>query len=146
MKLMRLQAGMIAFSLIASPASAQLSNNLASSAAVESRVQAGIVIPLGQGGSSAERAPRLEAWSEHRPLRDLPVPILRPSMDPAVLRQSRIGFSLGDQTRLLVNGRDVGQENGRMGISTLGWVGIGVGLAVLVGGAIASNGFNISPD
>jgi hypothetical protein len=97
----------------------------------DSRVNVGIVVPLGNAGSTAERAPRLEAWSDHRPQQSLPQANLRPDLDPSDARTTRIGVNFTGETRLMINGREAPNQSDRKGISTLGWVAIGVTVVVV---------------
>jgi hypothetical protein len=108
----------------------------------DSRVNVGIVVPLGNAGSTAERAPRLEAWSDYRPQRSLPQASLRPDLDPSGARPMRIGVNFTGDTRLMINGREAPNQTDRKGVSALGWVAIGVGVAVIVFGVVVIDAFN----
>lgn len=113
------------------PAAAQSFDNTGHSGPGAVRVQAGIVIPLGGGGTEAERAPRLEAWSDRTAQRPLPQANLRGDFDPPGSQPVRIGVNFTGETRVMLNGREMpGQEN-RKGISALGVTGIVVGVLVL---------------
>lgn len=111
---------------LAAPAAAQSFNDTAQTGPAEVRVQAGIVIPLGGGGTDAERAPRLEAWSDHRAQRPVPQASLRPDFEQGAVRPVRIGINFTGETRMLVNGREMPGQDNRKGVSTVGWVAIGV--------------------
>jgi hypothetical protein len=120
-------------------ASAQSFNNTALPGPNEARVQAGIVIPLGSGGTDAERAPRIEAWSDHRSQR--PQASLRPDLDQPTTQPMRIGINFTGDTRLMVNGREALNQTGSKGISTLGWAGITVGVVAVAFGAALLGAF-----
>ena len=139
MKRFQLALGIAALAGMASPVVAQPAESTMFTAPGEVRVQAGVVIPLGAGGSEAERAPRLEAWSDHRQQRDLPLASLGPSYDPAALRPIRIGVNFSGSPRLMLNGREMPGQDNRKGISTLAVVGIGVVALVVIGVVAASN-------
>lgn len=120
---------------------AQSSNTLSDARTRDSRAQAGIVIPFGKSGTRAERAPRLEIWSEqaHRHnLANLPV---RADRDSTQDLPVRIGIPLNSQPRMLRNGREIPGQSDRHGVSALGWVGIGIGVAALVVGAAVLGAF-----
>ena len=101
----------------------------------DNRVQAGIVIPFGSAGSKAERAPRLEAWSDHGQPRDRSELRLRLYDAMAVRQPVRIGVSLDSEQRVMLNGREVPKQDNRQNVSTLGWVGIGLVVVLVLGAA-----------
>ncbi len=100
----------------------------------DNRVNVGIVVPLGNAGSAAEQAPRLEAWSEAGWQRDRAQVRLRTDLDQGQVQSPRLGIALARQPRLMLNGRELPAQDDRKGVSTLGWVGIGVAVVVVVGG------------
>lgn len=102
------------------------------------RVQVGVVIPFGGAGSKSERAPRVETWSEPVRIDRAGAPLL--SGDD-VARPVRLGISLERQPQLMINGRAMPKSADGNRISTLGWVGIGVGVVVIVLGVAAYKGF-----
>ena len=132
----------LALSGLAAPAAAQSFDNTSRAGRSEVRIQAGVVIPLGGGGTAAERAPRVEAWSDHRAPRTLPQARLRFDQDPLAARPVRIGVNFSGASRLMLNGREMRGQDDRHGISTLGWVGIGVGVAVIAFGVYTLDAFN----
>jgi hypothetical protein len=96
------------------------------------RAQLGIVIPF--GGKREEAKPRLELsltndrflnngagfrWGE-----------------PLERRKMNIGFTLDERPVLMLNGKAPPKADTRKGISTWGWVAIGTGAALVVGGAL----------
>lgn len=120
-------------------ASAQSFNGAALPGTSEAKVQAGIVIPLGRGGTDAERAPRLEAWSDHRSQR--PQASLRPDLAQPTIQPMRIGINFTGEARLMVNGREAPDQTGSKGVSTLGWAGITVGVVAVAFGAAMLGAF-----
>jgi hypothetical protein len=95
----------------------------------DNRMQVGIVIPFGNAGSEAERAPRFEAWSE--PGRYPDSAMLQIDRDAVMIQSTRIGITLDRQARLMINGREAPQRDGEHGISGIGVAGIVVGVVVL---------------
>lgn len=55
--------------------------------------------------------------------------------------ETRIGVSLAPDHKLMLNGRPITNDR-RHGVSTLGWVAIGVGVAALAGAAWVVNAMN----
>lgn len=133
---------LLSLSLLAAPASAQSFDNTVQASPAGARIQVGIVVPMGGGGTDAERAPRLEAWSDHRSQRSLPQASLGLDFDPPKAQPMRIGVNFTGDARLMLNGRELPEQERRKGISTLGWVGIGVGVAVIVFSVGALDAFN----
>jgi hypothetical protein len=124
-------AAAIALIVTGTSAVAQSTNTMSDTRMRESSARVGIVIPLGSGGSKAERAPRLEAWSDHRSQRDEFQLRLRDDRD--VAQPLRLGVTIGEQPRMIANGREVPGQQDRKNVSALGWVGIGVGVVVILG-------------
>jgi hypothetical protein len=119
---------------VASPAFAQSASPLTREGLPDARVQVGVVVPLGSAGSKAERAPRLEAWSEHGPTRAATQAPLR--FDPAIpAKQMRLGVTLTKAPQMMLNGREVPRGKDGKPIGTWGWVAIGT-VAVLVAGGV----------
>jgi hypothetical protein len=133
---------LITVTLCAAPAQARPLDNLAQSAPAVSRVQVGVTIPFGGGGSEAERAPRLELWGERGQPGEFREARLRTEPDAAYPQQQRLGISFNRQPRLMINGREMPRQDNRHGISALGWVGIGLGVAVIAFGVFALDAFN----
>ena len=134
--------GAVIAAALATPAAAQNFDNGVQPRPPEARIQVGVVIPFGGGGTDAERAPRLEAWSDRPAQRQLPAATLGNDFDRPTVRPVRIGFNFSGPTRLMLNGREIPGQDNRKGISALGWVGIGVGVAVVVFGVVALDAFN----
>lgn len=134
---------------LASAGSAQAQSNLASSqnATHVQRANVGIIIPFGRSGSPSETAPRIEAWTD-RARQDAGSRIrIADSGNRPAIKPLRFGLSLENQPRALVNGRVVMQPGNRHGVSTVGWVGIGVGVVVIIGALAVSGAFGqIVPD
>lgn len=96
------------------------------------RVGVGITVPLG-GGEGQRQAPRAElsVARDH-----ISANGARLSLRANAPQPLRIGLSLEPQSRVMLNGRAVqGPVDDRRSASTLGKVGIGVGVALLVAGA-----------
>ena len=127
----RTAAWLAATAMLASPVAAQQADyRQAGPTQSEGRIMLGLTLPL--GGKKAERTPQLElrmtrdrVWADGQRL-------LGFNQTPFV---SRLSLTLDGQDRLLVNGRTV-QHDDRNGVSTLGAVAIGLGVAVLIGGAL----------
>lgn len=139
MKQFQLVLGIVALGASGTPASAQTFNDTAAPAPGEVRIQAGIVIPLGSGGSAAERAPRVETWSDHRQQRTLPQASLGHAYDQPRMRPVRVGINFSGDPRLMLNGREMPGQSDKKGISTLGVVGIGVVVVVVIAVVAVSN-------
>jgi hypothetical protein len=134
-------ASAMALIAMGTAATAQSTNTLSDSRMRGSRVQAGIVIPLGSTGSSAERAPRLEMWSERESLRDRAEVRLRTDGDGVYGPPNRLGVTLASNPRMMVNGQQVPGQADRRNISALGVVGIVAGVAVILVGAAVLGAF-----
>jgi hypothetical protein len=95
----------------------------------EGSVGVGLTIPFGTARQKAP--PRVEL----RLARDVVnMDGSRQSNGGVPLMETRIGFSLERERRLLVNGRPIEKER-RNNISTVGWIAIGVGV-VVIGGVV----------
>jgi hypothetical protein len=136
---LRNYAAALALLATATGAAAQSTNTMSDTRMRDSSARVGIVVPFGSGGSKAERAPRLEAWSDHRSQRDEFQIRLRDNRD--VAQPLRLGVTIGEQPRMIANGREVPGQTDRKGVSALGWVGITVGVAALVVGAAMLGAF-----
>jgi hypothetical protein len=100
---------------------------------VDGVVGIGLTVPL--GGERKKAPPRVEL----RLTRDVVnVDGTRLSNRGIPLNETRIGVSLERDNRLLVNGRPVDKSR-RQGVSTLGWIVIGVGAAAIVGGVLVAD-------
>jgi hypothetical protein len=108
----------------------------------DNRIQAGIVIPFGNSGTAAERAPRVETWSEAGRQRGMPELRLQNDQGQTYGPPVRVGLALASEPRLMLNGREVPNQTDRRGVSTLGWIGIGLGVAVIGFGAFLINHVN----
>ena len=131
----------LALLAIGTSASAQSALSGSASGSHENRLRVGIVVPFGNAGRASEHAPRLEAWSEQRSERDTSQLRLRSDQDRANTRQVRFGMTLGQQPRLMINGREAAPLDSRHGVSALGTVGIVLGVAVAVVGLAAVGAF-----
>lgn len=117
--------------MVTSPVAAQQSDFRASGPAHgEGRVTVGLVLPF--GGRKAQRAPQVELRLARDVIR---WDGQRESTMGGPIRESRIGLTLDGTERLMINGREQRVED-RQGVSTLGGVAIGVGVAVVVGGLL----------
>jgi hypothetical protein len=131
-------ASVLALAATGTSATAQSSNTLAQERMRDSRFQAGILIPFGSAGSTAERAPRLEAWSEPGTARTLR---LRTDAASEFVQPVRLGITLNQHPRMIRNGQEVPGQTDRHHVSALGWVGITVGVAAVVVGAALLGAF-----
>jgi hypothetical protein len=141
MSKLRLTIALLTSFTICTTASARPSDNLARSGIGESGAHIGIVIPFGSNGSSAERAPRLEAWSgpgQHSSNVDVP---LLADRDQAYGQPTRFGVTITGQPRMMHNGREVPGQVDRHNVSALGWIGITAGVAAIVVGAAVLGAF-----
>ncbi|WP_309622280.1 hypothetical protein [Novosphingobium sp.] len=144
MKPIQLVLGIAALAGFCAPAAAQSFDNTVAPAPGEVRIQAGIVIPLGTGGTAAERAPRIETWSDPRQQRALPQASLGQAYDQPRMRPVRIGVNFSGDPRLMLNGREMPGQSDKKGISTLGVVGIGVVVVVVIA-VVAVSSTNLYP-
>ncbi|MFM5930114.1 MAG: hypothetical protein ACKOPQ_04310 [Novosphingobium sp.] len=124
----RRTAALLALLATANPLAAQSTVAPGPSPHSDSRVQVGIVLPLGQSGTRAENAPRLEAWSERTRRAGGTGTSLEPVRSAS---HHRLGMSLTGQPRLLVDGREIPQQSGQNNVSALGWAGIAVGVVAV---------------
>lgn len=104
----------------------------------ERRVSAGIVIPFGLRGTA--RTPQLElrGTTIRRNNSDL-APFGRDGWLPRRERTARVGFTLEQAPKFTIDGREMDASDDRHGISTLGYVAIGVGAAAIVGGLLLAD-------
>ncbi len=116
----------------ASAASAQSHNPALNPAEGETRIMAAITLPLGHSRDNASTAPRVELISRSR-TPDGILPIVARDEERR-WQERRIGFTLDGSDQLMINGRAMQWEDSehRDGISTLGVVGIGVGVLLAV--------------
>jgi len=92
----------------------------------DTRIVAAITVPLGQSRDRARTAPRVELIARSRaPNAILPV-VARD--EERRWNERRIGFTLDGSEQLMINGRPMMMEQDGDGISTLGAIGIGVGV------------------
>ena len=110
----------------------------------ERRVTAGIAIAFGPRGTA--ETPQLELRSTVRhDGSDLAV-FGRDGWLPRRERTARVGFTLEQSPRFTIDGREMDARDDRHGISTLGYVAIGVGAAVIVGGLLFADAVNDASD
>ena len=128
------------------PALAQMLDSGGRPAGFERRVSAGVTIPLG-ASRSASGTPRLElraTGERFDPALD--------RRDRAVARldtprrESRIGLTLESRPQLIVDGRALPPDQDKLGLSTLGWVAIGVVTVAVVGGLLFIDALNDASD
>lgn len=100
---------------------------------VDGVVGLGLTIPL--GGTRQKAPPRVEL----RLTRDMvSIDGTRLSSRGIPLNETRIGVSLERDNRLLINGRPI-EKAQRQGVSTLGWIAIGLGAVAVVGGVLLAD-------
>ena len=117
-------------------------------ALIERRVSLGLTIPI--GGNRAASPPQLElrASTVGQPShRDL---ALRGQRVASALyrsdRDSRVGLTLERSPRLTLAGQALPASERKLGLSTIGWVAIGVGAAAIVGGLLFIDAVNDASD
>ncbi len=111
------------------------------------RVSLGVALPLG-GGTATSGKPQLElrAVADHRTPQTADhrngagwLPLAQP-------REARIGLTLTERPRLTVAGRELPEAERKHGISTVGWVAIGVGASLVIGGLLFVDALNDASD
>lgn len=112
----------------ASGGSAQSINPSLNPGQGETRVVAAITIPLGHSRDRANTAPRVELISRSQ-TPDGVLPVVARDQQRR-WQERRIGFTLDGTDQVMINGRAMQWDDteNRDGISTLGAVGIGLGL------------------
>ena len=100
--------------------------------AANNKVSLGLVIPIGRGGKSHERKPRLELGFDHRANRQS-VEVVGTELKSVNTQNARIGLSLSKDPHLMFNGREVPKAEGRYNLSTVAWIGIGLVAAAGIG-------------
>ena len=121
----------LALLAIGTSAAAQTQIGASPSGPRDARVQIGVIVPFGSAGSTAERAPRVEVWSDQREPAQRTTTPLRLDRDEPTVRRVRLGVTLQQHPQLTLNGREMPQQDSRHGVSALGWAGIGLGVVVL---------------
>lgn len=116
--------------ILPAPLSAQSFQSARELSAPDSIVSIGLSVPLGSGGSRAERQPRLDFAIEHR-RRDADDLEVRELGGLETRRPFRLGVTLSDKPQLMLNGRAKPQDSARYNLSTAAWIGIGVGTAAV---------------
>ena len=107
----------------------------------ERRVSAGIAIPFGARGTAETPQLELRSTAIRHDGSDWAV-FGRDGWLPRRDRTARIGFTLERSPRFTIGGREMEANDERHGISTLGYVAIGVGAAVIVGGLLFADALN----
>lgn len=106
----------------------------------EGSVGVGVTIPF--GGNRKKDPARVEL----RIARDMVnMDGSRQSATSLRTMETRIGFSLEHDRRLLVNGRPVDTKR-RNNVSTVGWIAIGAGVALVIGGVLFADAVNDASD
>ncbi|WP_108789958.1 hypothetical protein [Erythrobacter sp. Alg231-14] len=123
----------------ASGASAQSLNPSLNPGESETRILAAITVPLGHARDRASTAPRVELISRSRAT-DGVLPVVARD-EQRRWQERRIGFTLDGSDQLMINGRAMQWDDGenRDGISTLGAVGIGLGLLTALSIAVITD-------
>lgn len=124
--------GFMAAVAISANAQAMDYNANTANPAADSKVSLGLVIPIGRGGKSHERKPRLELGFDHRTSRQS-VEVVGTELKSVNTQNARIGLSLSKDPHLMFNGREVPKVDGRYNVSTAVWIGIGLVAAAGVG-------------
>lgn len=130
---MRIISGILIGAVMTTSASAEPLAIQDSFSRTEGVVGLGLTIPIGGGRDKAP--PRVEL----RLTRDV-VNFDGTRQSAALQYQmgTRIGFSLAPGHRLLLNGEPV-EDLRKNGMSTLGWVAVGVGATLIIGGVLVAD-------
>lgn len=101
---------------------------------VDRRAGVSVTLPLG-GPAGSVRNPQLElrAVADHRGSPAVDTRDGRGWLPKSQPREARIGLTLAEKPRLTIGGREVPQAESKIGVSTLGWVAIGLGATLVVG-------------
>ncbi|MBJ7438762.1 MAG: hypothetical protein JHD35_07030 [Sphingopyxis sp.] len=131
---MRILGGLLISAALTTSAVAEPMTYQSGMSRVDGVVGLGLTIPI--GGAKKEAPPRVEL----RLTRDMVnFDGTRQSSSSSIRpHETRIGFSLERDKKLLINGRSLDKSQ-RQGVSTLGWIAIGVGAAVIVGGVLLAD-------
>lgn len=107
------------------------------------RVTLGVTLPLG-GSTAIAGRPQLElrAVADHQAPQAADLRDGTGWLPRAQPREARIGLTLTERPRLTVAGRELPEAEQRHGISTLGWVAIGVGATLVVGSLLLVDAIN----
>lgn len=132
----------------ASGASAQSINPALDPSQGDTRVLAAVTLPLGHASDRTATAPRFEIISRSRTSDGVLAVVARD--EERRWQERRIGFTLDGSDQLMINGRAVrfayeGSESGD-GISTLGAIGIGVGILLIGTIFVISDGVDALQD
>ncbi len=128
---------------LSGPALAQSADPLR--AGTERRLSAGIAIPFGPRGTAETPQLELRSTTVRHDGSDLAA-FGRDGWLPRRVRTARVGFTLEQSPRFTIGGREMDARDDRHGISTLGYVAIGVGAAVIVGGLLFVDAVNDASD
>ena len=115
----------------------------------ERRISVGLAIPLG-GPAAARTSPRLELRGSavdqgNERSHGMPGDTVQ-RLFPNASRDARIGFTLEARPRLTVAGRELPESENKLGVSTFGWVAIGVAAAAIIGGLLFVDAVRDSSD
>lgn len=111
----------------------------------ERRVSAGISIPFGPRGIAETPQLELRSTTVRHDGSDLAA-FGRDGWLPRRQHTARVGFTLEQSPSFTVDGREMDARADRHGISTLGYVAIGVGAAVIVGGLLFADAVGDASD
>jgi hypothetical protein len=129
-----LASGSVALGLMGAPVMAQGVNVQPSGLhRAEGVVAIGLTVPF--GGGQRSDPPRVELRMS-RDLMQADGSRLSDRRGEAIGTRIGIALDRDGEHRLWLNGRLVAQDDQRQGVSTLGWVAIGVGVAVVGGGLL----------
>lgn len=123
------------------PAQAQVATDQWS----EAQAQIAFTVPLGRSPRTAETEPRIELLLRQRPASGEFAALRR--ADDARWNERRIGVSLGDHRRMMLNGREIVREDRKDGVSDGVWIAGGVVVvSLLVGGLLFFDALNDSSE
>ena len=135
---------LMAFMLgVSGPALAQSADPLRTG--TERRISAGIAIPFGPRGTAETPQLELRSTTVRHDGSDL-AGFGGDGWLPRRERTARFGFTLERSPSFTLDGREMDAPANRHGISTLGYVAIGVGAAVIVGGLLFADAVRDASD
>lgn len=122
-------AGLLLVAMPNTPLAAQSINPALNGHQNEARVSLALTMPLGHAADKRRTAPRVELIARStRP--DGILPIVARDEDRR-WQERRIGFTLDGSDTFTINGAPLTKTEHRDGISTVGWVAIGLGTLVV---------------
>jgi hypothetical protein len=128
-----LAAGLVAMTF-SQTAHAQVARDSWGQQQGEAQAQIAFTVPLSHSPRAEETEPRIELMLRQRAASEEFAALRR--ADDARWNERRIGLSLGDTPRMMLNGRAVAREERKDGISDGVWIAGGVVVALVVGAIV----------